>query len=91
MYLQIQQEIRNERTLDKARVITAAKRVRRSSANCNIWLVRSGNPKTPKRFYYVMWNEELDCFVCDCKAFEFSADNSCKHVYACAIYEGSHA
>lgn len=78
-----------ERTLDKARIIAAAKRIRRCEANRNIWLVGSGNPKTPTRFYCVTWDEELDYFICDCKAFEFSSDNRCKHVYASAIFEGS--
>jgi hypothetical protein len=86
MSQQIQE--RSKKTLDKARVIAAAKRVRRSQANRNIWLVGSGSPGTRNKFYSVMWNEELDCFMCDCKAFEFSSDNICKHVYACAMYEG---
>ncbi|MGH9983570.1 MAG: hypothetical protein ACRD8W_06395 [Nitrososphaeraceae archaeon] len=85
---EIQQEIRKERTLDKAQVIAAAKRIRRSQANRNISLVGSGNPKTPTKFYRVMWDEQLDCFMCDCKAFEFSSDNTCKHIYACSFYEG---
>ncbi|MGH9952234.1 MAG: hypothetical protein ACRD5J_11435 [Nitrososphaeraceae archaeon] len=79
------QEIRNERTLDKARLIAAAKRVRRSECNRNIWLVGSGNPATPRRFYKVMYDEDLDCFECDCKAFEFSSDNTCKHLVDCCI------
>jgi hypothetical protein len=53
----IQEETKN-RTLDKARLIAAAKRVRRSEANRNIWLVGSGNPKTPTKFYCVMWNDK---------------------------------
>lgn len=88
MNQQIQQEIRKELTLDKARIIAAAKRVRHSEANRNIWLVGSGNPKTPKTFWCVMWNEELDGFMCDCPAFQFSSDNTCKHIYACSFYEG---
>ena len=83
-----QLQIQENKILDKARIIAASKRVRRSEANRNIWLVGSSNPKTPIRFYCVMWDEELDCFVCDCKAYEFST-GICKHVLACAIYEGS--
>jgi hypothetical protein len=86
--LQTIQEIKKERTLDKARLIAAAKRVRRSECNRNIWLVGSGNPKTPTRFYRIMWNEEIDCFMCDCKSFGFSPDNTCKHILACSLYEG---
>ena len=85
--IQIQQE-NSTKTLDRARLIASAKRVRRSEVNRNIWLVGSGNPKTPKRFYIVKWNEVLDCFECDCKAFAFSCPTPCKHVFACAIYEG---
>jgi hypothetical protein len=81
-------QIQNNKILDKARLIASAKRVRRSTVNRNIWLVGSGNPKTPNRFYCVQWNEELDCFMCDCPAFEFSSDNTCKHIFACSFYEG---
>jgi hypothetical protein len=86
--IQVQQESRKERILDKAQLIAAAKRVRRSQCNRNIWLVGSGNPKTPTRFYCVQWNEELDGFMCDSKAFGFSPDNTCKHILACSLYEG---
>lgn len=82
------QEERKERTLIKARLIAEAKRVRRSEANRNIWLVGSGNPKTSNRFYCVQWNEELDGFTCNCKAFEFSLDNTCKHILAAGFYSG---
>ena len=80
-------QIQENKTLDKARIIAASKKVRRSEANPKIWLVGSSNPKTAKRFYCVGWDEELDCFVCDCKAFEFST-SICNHILACAIYEG---
>ncbi len=82
-------QIHEEIILDKARIIASSKKVRRSEANPKIWLVGSGNLKTAKRFYCVMWDEELDCFVCDCAAFGFTGPASCKHIYACAIYEGS--
>lgn len=81
------QTIQKERVLDKARIIATSKRVRRSQANRNIWLVGSGNVKTPNRFYCVMWNEDLEGFTCDCKAFEFSSDNTCKHILAAGYYE----
>jgi hypothetical protein len=86
--IEIQQEIRKERTLDKARVIATAKRVRRSQCNRNIWLVGSGNPRTPTKFYCVQWNDIADCFMCDCPAFGFSSDYTCKHIYSCAFAEG---
>lgn len=87
---QIEIQERSEKTLDKARLIASAKRVRRSSVkeSKNIWLVGSGNPKTPKTFWCVMWNKELDGFMCDCPAFQFSPDNTCKHILACSLYEG---
>lgn len=81
----IQQE---NRTLDKARLIASAKRVRRCVTNRNIWLVGSGNPKTPKKFYCVTWDEELDSFICDCPHFSHRVE-TCKHILACAIYEGN--
>ena len=87
----IQIEERTNKSLDKARIIAASKRVRRSEVNRNIWLVGSGNPKTPKKFYRVMYDDDVDSFMCDCKAFELSSLNACKHVLACAVYEGSNA
>jgi hypothetical protein len=81
-------QIQEKKTLDKARIIAASKRVRRNAANPKIWLVGSSNPNTPNRFYCIKWEEELDCFVCDCKAYVFSL-GVCKHILACAIFEGS--
>ena len=86
--IQIQNERAKEKTLDKARIIAASKKVRRSEANPQIWLVGLSNPKVATRFYCVKWMHELDCFACDCKVYEFSL-GVCKHILACAIYEGS--
>lgn len=77
----------NNKTLDKAQLIASSKRVRRCQANRNIWLVGSGNSKTQEVFYCVMWDKEMDSFICDCKSFQFG-NNPCVHVYACAIAEG---
>lgn len=82
--IQIQQE---NKTLDKARIIAASKRVRRTS-NHRIWIVSSQS--TEHKFYRIIFDEELDCFVCDCKACEFSM-GVCKHILACAIFEGESA
>ena len=81
-------QIQENKTLDKARIIATSKHVRRSEANRNIWLVGSGNPKTPNKFYCVMWHQELDEFICDCPAFTFDMTVPCCHIYACAIHEG---
>lgn len=81
-------QIQENKTLDKALIIAASKRVRRSEAR-NIWLVGSGNLKTPRKFYCVRWDEELDGFICDCKAYKFSTEFCCKHILACAVFEGS--
>ena len=88
---QIQIQYKQSKTLDKASIIAGSKRIRRSEANRNIWLVGSGNPKTPTRFYCVMWHQELDEFICDCPAFTFDMTVPCCHIYAVAIYEGSNA
>lgn len=83
-------QIQTNKTLDKARLIALSKRVRRCDANRSVWCVQSENPKTPNKFYRVMFDEMLDCFVCDCKAYEFSL-SACKHVLVCAMFEGSNA
>ena len=85
--IQIQNQYRNR--LEKANYLVTNKKVRRSSCKetRNIWMVSSYS--RTGRFYRVMFDAELDEIVCDCKAFEFSPDNSCLHILACAIYEGS--
>ncbi|MGH9952089.1 MAG: SWIM zinc finger family protein [Nitrososphaeraceae archaeon] len=35
-----------------------------------------------------MWNKEIDGFTCDCKAYQFSSDNTCKHILAAGSHEG---
>ena len=82
---------RENRTLVKALLIATNKRVRRSQVNesRNIWLVGSASPRTPNKFYKVMYDEGLEEIVCDCKAYEFGATIRCCHIFACAIFEGS--
>jgi hypothetical protein len=53
--------------VDKDNMIATSKRVRRT-ANHRIWFVQSENPKASNVFYRVMFNDDLDCFVCDCLA-----------------------
>ena len=74
--------------LDEANFLVQNKRVRRSDVkeSRNVWMV--GTYSTPKRWYVVKWDKELDCFICACKAFDFSQEGICLHVAACAIYEG---
>jgi hypothetical protein len=48
-------------------IIATSKRVRRT-ANNRIWCVQSENSKTPNVFHGVMFDDDLDCFVCDCLA-----------------------
>jgi hypothetical protein len=90
--IQYEHKEKENKTLDKARIIAASKRLRRCTTeeSRNIWLVGSGNPKTPRRFYKVVYDESVDIFMCDCKSFQFTLE-VCKHVYACAIAEGSHS
>ena len=79
---------------EKAESIVKAKRVRRTS-NRNIWIVGSGNPATPKKFYSLQWIEEIGGFTCDCPAFTYCpAEDSggkpyCCHLLAAALFEGN--
>lgn len=83
-----------QRLLDKANAIATSNngsRVRRCIANRNIWMVGSGNPKTPNRFYCVTFDNMIDAFVCDCQAYRYNKEGEpCVHIVACAIHEGSH-
>lgn len=84
-----QVQIQQDRRLEKATILVN-KRVRRSTLkeSRNIWMV--GSFSTPKKKWYVVrWNEEFDCFTCACKAFEYSSDNMCLHILACALFEGT--
>jgi hypothetical protein len=83
--------IQKEKNLEKARLIAAAKQIRRSEVNHNIWLLDPGSPKTSKRFHDVKRNEGLDCFVSDCKVLEISMSILYKRIYGCAIFEGANA
>ena len=85
---QIQQQTKQARMLAKAIYLVENNKVRRSQCkdSRNIWMVDSYS--TPKKWYVVRWNEDIDGFVCACKAFEYSADNMCLHIAACAIFEG---
>ena len=38
---------------------------------------------TPKKWYVVRWNEELDIFIC---ALEYSAAGSCIHIFTADAY-----
>ena len=75
--------------LDKANFLVQNKKVRRSpcAVSRNIWMV--GSCSTQKKWYVVRWNEELDGFTCACEAFKYSSDNTCLHISACAIFEGT--
>jgi hypothetical protein len=89
--IQIQQkQTAEQRMLEKANILVKNKRVKRSTVqdSRNVWMV--GSFSTPKKWYVVRWNEELDCFTCACKAFKFSSEsnNLCLHILACSLYEG---
>jgi hypothetical protein len=88
---QLQIQEKENKILDKTRIVAALKRARGSNTNRKIWLVGSCNPKTPNRFYRVLYDEDFDDFMCDCKAHEFGMTTPRCHIYACAIYEGSNA
>ena len=82
-------QTREQKMLEKAQTLVNNNRVRRSQyqESRNIRMVSSYS--TPKKWYVVRWNEELDMFICACKSFEYSSDNCCIHILACAIFEGS--
>ena len=86
---QIQAQTKEQRMLDQADFLVANKKVRRSPVkeSRNIWMV--GSYSMPKKWYVVRWNEESNCFMCACKAFEFSSDNTSLHIMACALFEGT--
>jgi hypothetical protein len=89
--IQIQdKKTKYDRTIQKGLFITSTKRVRHSDANRKIWLVGSGNPRTPKRFYAVIWDEQLDAFLCDCPDFQHNCviEDLCCHIMAAAFHEG---
>jgi hypothetical protein len=84
----IQEQTKEQRILDKAQVIAASKKVRRTS-NRLIWIVGSGNPQIPNKFYRVMYDEDLDEIVCDCKAYQFGMTVPCCHILAAVISLGN--
>lgn len=88
--VQIQKETNKEqRMLEKANFLVANKRVRRSPVkeSRNIWM--AGSNSTPKKWYIVRWDEELDLFSCACEAYKYSPDNRCLHLCAVALFEGN--
>jgi hypothetical protein len=94
MKQQFQQETKEQRLIEKATAIANANRVRRTS-NRKIWIVGSGNAKTPSKWYAVTWDEDLGVFLCDCPAYTYCPMGNtdqpyCCHLLAVAIHEGSH-
>ena len=85
---QIQEQVKQAKMLEKANYLVLNHRVRRSQCkeSSNIWMVSSFS--TPKKWYVVRWDTDLDGFTCACKSFEYSSDNMCLHIAACAIFEG---
>jgi hypothetical protein len=85
-----QNKLKQERKIRKALLISRTKRVRYLDADRKIWLVQSGNPKTPKKFYCVVWDEELEAFICDCPDFQYNCaiGDLCCHICAAALKEG---
>lgn len=80
----------SERAFQKGLFIARARRVIHSDANRKIWLIDSGNPRTPKKFYCVIWDEELDAFLCDCPDFRYNCaiGDLCAHIMATGFHEG---
>jgi hypothetical protein len=84
---ELNEQTRKQKVLDKANFLIANNKVKRSQCaeSHNIWMVSSYS--TPKKWYVVRGNEDIDGFTCACKAFEYSSDNMCLHVAACSIFE----
>jgi hypothetical protein len=87
MIVELKEQTRKQRMLGKANFLMQNNKVRRSTCkeSRNVWMVSSYS--TPKKWYVVKWNEELDCFTCGCKSFEFS-EGLCLHIAACTLFEG---
>ncbi|MGH9977325.1 MAG: hypothetical protein ACRD8Z_16065 [Nitrososphaeraceae archaeon] len=84
------QDKKHDRKIQKGLLIAKAHRVRHSDVNRKVWLVGSGNPKTPKRFYCVVWDEKLEAFMCDCPDFRYNCviGDLCAHIIAAGFHEG---
>ena len=81
--LQVEVKNNNVKTLETAKVIAETKGVKRHPNN--IWCVTS--QRNPKKFYRVMFDSDLDIFVCDCPYFEKKGE-LCKHILASCYAEG---
>ena len=82
--VQIQKETNKEQwMLDKAKAIAETKGVKRHPNN--IWCVTSQTDSI--KFYRVMFDSDLDIFVCDCP-FYVKKGELCKHVLACCYAWG---
>jgi len=88
MNQELEQVQKQERMLEKANILVTNNRVRRSPCkeSRNIWMVSSYS--TPKKWYVVRWNEDIDGFTCACKAIEYSSNNACMHILAACFKEG---
>ena len=89
MMLEIQEErTKEQRAVAKGEAIARAGRVHKTRVN-GVYVVGSGNPNTPEKWYVVSFDEKFDCFVCDCPAWAYNnATGVCCHVLAACIAEG---
>jgi hypothetical protein len=84
------QEKTEDKVLKKAKYIAENKRITRHPND--IFCVQSGNDKTPGVFYAVIFDKQLDCFLCDCKDFEMrGATRPCCHIMAACLKFGGTA
>jgi hypothetical protein len=79
---ELKTKVRMKSTYSKAEVIAVSRSIHKSSKG-NVWMVEGSKAGS---FYRVMYDEEFQQFVCDCKAFEYGMLN-CKHILACAIHQ----
>jgi antibiotic biosynthesis monooxygenase (ABM) superfamily enzyme len=88
----IHEQTNEQRLIEKATAIAEAHRVRKTS-NHNIWIVGSGNPKTPSKWSSIIWDAETQLFCCSCPAFTYCPVGNtdqfyCCHLFATAMFEG---
>jgi hypothetical protein len=84
----IQEQTKDQRAAEKGETIANAGRVHKTRVN-GVWVVGSGNPRTPEKWYVVSFDQKLDCFICDCPAWAYNEGTGfCCHALACCFMEG---
>jgi hypothetical protein len=85
-----EQSTKEQRVAVKGEAIANAGRVHKTRVN-GVYVVGSGNPRTPEKWYVVSFDSKEDRFVCTCPAWahDSNATAICCHVLACCYKEGN--